>query len=282
MDWINFFRILGYVALIFGAVCTVGVDYLKNKEDDQRELRQQTQMTDLSNNVKNSNKLLEPFSDLATKLYPNLEQKEALEKLRTRMDSADREIKTGSEKVSSLNTELNLEKNTIKTFDVTVSIEFSGNWKEQPYPLWLQPAKPTPYMRWRDSSKKYPDLEFCTSRINYETINANTGLFRNTLSILPGQFPLGELKEILKTYDKMEFWILFTTPEKLLGPKIVFNKIDLVFSINGKKIGELHDSSHMSQDYTTSLQALIPGKNLQLTPTIELTGKPVDILKFSF
>jgi hypothetical protein len=280
MDWLNFFRFVGYIALIFGAICTVGVDYMKVKGDETKERQQQSQLNELSTDIKASKKLLEPFSDLATKLYPHLDQKDALEKLRDRMDSLDREIVSGKEKVVGLSSQLDIEKKTIKTFDVTVSIEFSGVWKEIPYPLWWQPAKPEVFLRWKDSSKKLPDLEFATSRLNYETISPNIGLFKNTLTVLPGQFPLGELTDILKAYDEMEFNILLTQPEKLLGPVITFNKVDIIFSINGTKRGELHENTPMSQDYSQGLRQLIPGKVMYLTPSISLNGRPVDVLKF--
>jgi hypothetical protein len=280
MDWLSIFRVVGYGALIFGAICTVAVDYLKGKEDKKKDTQQQLLMNGLVTDVKDSKKLLEPFKDLATKLYPNIDQKEALEKLRSRMDTVDRQIQEGEQKIGGLSSQLLIEKNTIKSFDVTVAIEFSGTWNKQPYPNWLQPAKPMPFLRWRDNSKRQPDLEFCASRINYETINDTTGLFKNALVILPGGNPLGELTDMLNAYDQMDFWILFTMPENLLNPIVTIRKVDIVFSINGVKKGELHSTSPFSQDYTEALQGLIPGKAMNLSPTMSLTGKLVSILNF--
>jgi hypothetical protein len=280
MDWLSIFRVVGYAALIFGAICTVGVDYLKSKEDKKKEASQQLQMNGLVMDVKDSKKLLEPFKDLATKLYPNVDQNEALEKLRSRIDTVDKQIQEGDKKISGLSSQLQVEKNTIKSFDVTVAIEFSGTWKKRPYPDWLQPSKPRPFLRWRNNSKKLPDLEFCSSKINYETINDTTGLFKNTLVILPGEYPSGELTDILNGYDQMDFWILFTSPENLLGPIVTISKVDIVFSINGVKRGGMHSSTHISQDLSQSLQKLIPGKALNLSPSLSLNGKLVDILNF--
>lgn len=274
MEWLNFFRIVGYVALAIGVICTVGADILKNTQED-------SQMKELMTDVKDSKKLLEPFTELATKLYPGLGEKEALEKLQERMDSLDKAVYLGTEKVNFLNSELDIEKKTIKTFDVSVAIEFSGKWKENPYSQWIQPAKPMTLLIWKDKSKKYADLEFSTSKIYYETVDENIGLFKNTLVIQPGQLPLGQLTDILKEYDEMKLWINLSWPENLLDPKITFKKIDIVFSINGVKRGELHYKPNMTQDYSETLKGLVPGKANVLQPEIELIGKPVDMLKMS-
>lgn len=281
MDWLNFFRIAGYIALFFGVICTVGVDYLKNKQDKVSDSLKEKQMTELMTDVKDSKKLLEPFNDMASKLYPELNQKEALDKLKEKIDSLDKAVSSGAEKVTTLSSELTVEKKTIKTFDVAVSIEFSGTWDKPPYSQWLQPPKPMTLLKWTDKSNKNPDLEFSTSKISYETINSSTGLFKNTLIIQPGQFPLGHLTDILRAYDEMAFWIVLSWPENLLNPKITFNKVDIVFSINGSKRGELHYQPNISMDYSETLKTLVPGKASWLLPRMELTGKPIDVLKMS-
>lgn len=281
MDWLNFFRIAGYIALFFGVICTVAVDYLKNRQDKVNDSQKEKQMAELITDVKDSKKLLEPFNDLASKLYPGLTQKEALDRLQEKIDSLDKSISLGAEKVSTLSSELSVEKKTIKTFDVAISIEFSGKWNKPPYSQWMQLQKPITLLKWTDNSKHNPDLEFSTSKINYETINSNTGLFKNTLIIQPGEFPLGNLTDILKAYDEMAFWIILSWPENLLDPKITFNKVDIVFSINGSKKGELHYQPNISRDYSEDLKALVPGKASWLRPRMELIGKPIDVLKMS-
>ena len=281
MDWLNFFRITGYIALFFGVICTVGVDFLKNRQDKVNDSVKEKQMTELMTDVKDSKKLLEPFNDLSNKLYPGLNHKDALDKLQEKIDSLDKAVSSGAEKVNTLNSELSVERKTIKTFDVAVSIEFSGKWDKPPYSQWLQPPKPMTLLKWMDNSKKNPDLEFSTSKISYETINSSTGLFKNTLIIQPGEFPLGHLTDILKAYDEMDFWIVLSWPENLLDPKITFNKVDIVFSINGSKKGELHYHPNVSMDYSEALKDLVPGKASWLQPRMELTGKPIDVLKMS-
>ncbi|HVU98499.1 MAG TPA: hypothetical protein VHE34_24930 [Puia sp.] len=280
MDWLNTFKYIGYGLLILGAICTVVVDILKGKDDDRKDAQQKRQMTELVTNSQESKKLLAPFSDLAQKLYPNLDQKEALGALMKRMDSADEEIRRGKEKLGSLSSQVTIEKKTIKTFEVVVTIEFSGKWQSQPYPTWLQPPAPQPYLRWKDSSKKLADLNFSASRINCEAVDANTGRFQNTLSILPGQFPLGQLTDVLQEYDQLEFWFLLTDPKKLLSPILTINKVDLVFYLNGTKRGEFHSVGPISQDNSEAIGKIPPGKDMYITPTLTLSGKPVDLLKF--
>jgi hypothetical protein len=281
MDWLNFFRIAGYVALFFGVICTVGVDFLKNKQDLNSDTKKEKQMTELMTDVKDSKKLLEPFNVIASKLYPGLNQQEALEKLKEKIDNLDNAILLGAQNVTALHSEFSLEKKTIKTFDATVSIEFSGKWNKPPYSIWLQTPNPMTFLKWTDTSNKNQDLEFSTSKISFETINSNTGLFKNTLIIQPGQLPLGQLTDILKAYDEMTFWILLSWPENLLDPKITFKKVDIIFSINGSKKGELHYQPNLSMDYSEALKGLVPGKANSLQPCLELNGKPVDVFKMS-
>lgn len=281
MDWLNFFRIAGYVALFFGVICTVGVDLLKNKRDLESDTKKEKQMTELMTDVKDSKKLLEPFNVMASKLYPGLNQQEALEKLKEKIDSLDNAISLGAQNVTALHSELSVEKKTIKTFDVTVSLEFSGKWDKPPYSIWSQMPNPMTFLKWTDTSNKNRDLEFSTSKISYETINSNTGLFKNTLIIQPGQFPLGQLTDILKAYDEMAFWILLSWPENLLDPKITFKKVDIVFSINGSKRGEFHSQPNLSMDYSEALKGLVPGKANELQLRMDLNGKPVDVFNMS-
>jgi hypothetical protein len=280
MDWLNFFKYAGYAALVLGAIATVAVDIIKEKKDNKENVLKQLQMDSLSTNVVESRKLLEPFKDLATKLYPNLDQEDALEKLRNRIDTIDQQVLEGQRNVAELDSKLEIESNTIKSFDVKVSIEFSGKWNDPPYAIWFQPPSPMSFMKWRDNSKKLADLNFCASRINYKTINANTGLFENTLTILPGTAPLGELMQILNEYDEAEFSILLSHPEHLLDPVITFKAVKLTFFINGVKKGELDAQFNQSMDYSSSLKQLVPGQASYLNPSVSTTERPVDAFKF--
>jgi hypothetical protein len=92
---------------------------------------------------------------------------------------------------------------------------------------------------------------------------------------------LGELTDILKDYKGMAFGMLLSWPENLLDPVITIKKVDIVFFINGSKRGEMHYQPNISADYSAELKALIPGKANLLIPTVVLTEKPIDVLKFS-
>ena len=280
----NLLIIITIVSLIAGVIITLCDEKEKNDEvtnlKNQLDAAQNT-LTYIKSNGDTLKSQIKPFLELATQQYPNLSSNEALEKLKNRLNTIDYQILSGSEKLTNLSSELTTEKKIIKTFDVIVSIEFSGKWDKPPYSQWLQPGKPMTLLNWTDNSKKNPDLEFSTSKISYETINSSTGLFKNTLIIQPGQFPLGQLTDILRAYDEMAFWVVLSLPENLLDPKITFNKVDIVFSINGSKNGELHYKPNLSMDYSSDLKALIPGEVSWLQPRMELIGKPIDVLKMS-
>jgi len=274
MDWLNFFRIAGYVALAFGVICTIGVDVLKNRKDKEDELSKETKMNELMTDVKESKKLLEPFNGLANRLYPNLNQADALEKLSTRLDQVDEDILSGKKKIEALR----VESNTIKTFDVLMTVEFSGHWNGDPYPTWFQPASPRTFLKWMDKDKKLPDIEFASPRINIKKINEQTAVFENVLTVQSGSRVLGEPIEILKNYETMHFWIIFTEPKHLINPKISIDKVRLLFSINGSKKGEIILEEKISIDLSDPLSKVTEEKSV-LTPTIFIDGKLFETLK---
>ncbi len=70
MDWLNFFRITGYIAIFFGVICTIGVDYLKNKQDKNTDAIKDKQMTELVTDVKDSKKFF--FDDSVNFLFVTL------------------------------------------------------------------------------------------------------------------------------------------------------------------------------------------------------------------
>lgn len=275
MDWLNFFRIAGYIALLFGVICTIGVDYLKNGQDKKSDAKKEKQMTELMTDVKDSKKLLEPFNDMASKLYPGLNQQEALEKLRERIDSLDKAVSSGAEKITKLSSDFTVERKTIKSFESSVFIEFSGKWKEVPYPLWYQSPSPKTYLRWSDSRKKLPDIEFSSAKINFRTINENTGVFENILAIQPGDAPLGDLLDILRKYDQMSFWFVFTDPKNLIDPKIIITKVKIALLINGSKNGELI----VDESNVIDLSENLSKADTHITPMLSLQGNLVDLFK---
>lgn len=281
MDWLSFFRIAGYIALAFGVICTICVDYLKNKQDSEKEIIQKERestsdkkMTELMVDVKESKKLLEPFTDAANKLYPNLNQNEALEKLSNKLQEIDRDLLLEKQKVRTLT----IENNTIKTLDIYVFIEFSGKWTGHPYSEWYQPAAPKTFLKLQTKDKTMPDIEFSAARINYKTLNDSTGIFENVLTVQPVSSSIGEPIEILKKYDYLEFWLLFTHPKFLTDPKIRINKFKLVLSLNGSRKGEITHTARMTIDLTDSLNK-VDDVHSQLTPSIFLDGKILEAFK---
>ena len=71
MEWLEFFRITGYIALVFGTICTVAVDYIKNKEEKAAEVKLQkgfdnviTRIDDVdSNTIKRLDNLTKRLDD---------------------------------------------------------------------------------------------------------------------------------------------------------------------------------------------------------------------------
>ena len=272
----NFLIFLTIVSLIAGVIITINDE--KDKTDEITNLTNkldttQNTLTYIKSNGDTLKSQIKPFLDLATQQYPNLSSSQALEKLKNRLNDLDKQVLSGSEKITNLSSQLTTEKKTIKTFDVSVYIEFSGKWKGQPYPSWYQPTSPRTFLKWTDKTKKLPDIEFSSPKINFKTINGNTAVFENTLSVQPGITPLGQLDDILSSYNQMSFWFLFTEPENLLDSRIVVNKVKIVFLINGSINGELNS------DNKTEIVLAKAGANQQLNPMLTLDGNLVDLLK---
>jgi hypothetical protein len=255
-------------------ICTIGVDYLKNKKEKANELSAENKMTELMSDVKESKKLLQPFNELANRLYPNINQTDALAKLSTRLDQVDKEILSGKKRIEDLTDE----KNTIKTFDVSIYIEFSGEWTAAPYPIWYQPASPRTYLKWIDRSRKLKDIEFSSNRVNFKTINKTSAAFENVLIVQPGSIPLGELINVLRKYDQLILWFTFTEPKNLVDPKLRIEKIRLFFSINGSRRGEFISDEKMTIDLSEPLSKVNETNSL-LNPTLTLDGNLIEALK---
>lgn len=265
-------------AIVLTLVAAVFAFYFKNQQTELLKSQRQKDLLEIAQANENSELARKESEEAKRDAATAFENAASSNESAAKAELKSRELEV---ELLKLRLAVSVQKKTITTFDVAVSIEFSGKWDKPPYSLWLQPPHPITLLTWTDNSHKNPDLEFSTSKISYETINSSTGLFKNTLIIQPGHFPLGQLTDILKAYDEMAFWIVLSWPENLLNPKITFNKVDIVFSINGSKRGELHYQPNVSMDYSEALKALVPGKASWLEPRMELNGKPVDVLKMS-
>lgn len=206
-------------------------------------------------------KKLEPFIDYAYKLYPTLDETEALKKLGSRLDD--------------LSGELTIVKNTISSFDATVYIKFSGKWGENPYPQWSQPSKPATYLKWIDTTGKLPEIEFKTPKVNYTTIDKTTGVFDNILTVQPGSKPLGEQKSYLSKYNRLIFWFTFSFASNLKDTKIEINEVRIVFSINGTKEYQIISNEIHYVDVKSSISA----DGNYVSPSLTLDGPIVDMIK---
>jgi hypothetical protein len=204
---------------------------------------------------------LEPFIEYAYKLYPTLDETEALKKLTSRLDGLSSELK-------------NI-KNTITSFDATVYIKFSGNWGETPYPQWSQPPKPATYLKWIDTTGKMPDIEFKSPKVNYVTIDKATGAFDNVLAVQPGSKPLGEQKSYLSQYNRLMFWFTFSFAGNLKDTKIEISEVRIVFSINGTKEYQIVSNEINRVDVKGSISA----DGNYVSPSLTLDGPIVDMIK---
>ena len=78
MDWLNFFRWVGYGTLATGAICTIGADISKNRKaardteiSKKNEKLKDEKIDQLLTDSKENKELLRPFKDAAIKLFPN-------------------------------------------------------------------------------------------------------------------------------------------------------------------------------------------------------------------
>ncbi|RAW01245.1 hypothetical protein [Pseudochryseolinea flava] len=212
---------------------------------------------------------IKPFLDLATSKYPNLNSSKALEKLHERIDSLDAQVSIGTKRIGALSSELTVEKKTIKSFSASVYIEFSGEWNGNPYPTWSEPPKCETYMIWSDTTGKMADIEFCSPKINFKTLDSRTGVFENILTVQQGNVPLGQLDDVLLSYNKMRCWLVFSFPKNLLSSLIVTSKIRIAYLINGSKRGELVSNERLTVDLKDRMNESV------INPELSLNGKLV-------
>lgn len=236
MDWINIFKWIGYSALLVGAIGTIAVSILtdneskkKDKEAAESAVKLNARIDTLLTEVQSANKALAPFEDLASRLYPNLDEKDALTRLRFRLDDLEGVVTK--------------EKNIIRSFDAHLYFEFSGNWDSVPYPGWYEYSAPETYLKWKSSTKKAPDIEFKIQRVVYRDGGKQIGIFDNKISVEGTATPLGEDLNFLKNYDQIEFKFILVEPGYVKDGIISIDKLIIKFAINGSIRGEFADNS---------------------------------------
>ena len=250
MDWLNFFRITGYIALVFGAICTIGVDYLKNRQDNKRDELKDKQMTELMNDVKDSKKLLAPFEDLANQLYPSLNQKEALEKLMQQMKINTEEIEKTKNDLDKTKNDLDKEKNTIKSLAIQVKVKFSGNWNSDKVPyntnLWNFIKGSYPPISFKSSLMKVSDMNFNWAEGSYKftPLSNNSALYEVRGTIKVDEFPSGESIEILKKYDQIAVHIPFNDMKNITDTRILMEEFDVSLILNGGIVGTFSEPTN--------------------------------------
>ncbi len=223
---------------------------------------------------------IKPFLDLARDIYPNLDNNQALNKLKIRLDELDKKILSGGRKLETLSNDLLYEQKTIRSFHASVRIKFSGNWTGSPYPGFLNSPNALIYLRWSDNMHRLPDINFCAFKINFKTLNNYTAIFENTLEVQPGTAPLGEQLDKLAYYNQIKFCIPFTDPGRLVKKSIIFEEFQIEFYINGKKSGELINNEKIIIDLSNLIEKA--GKNKMINPGLELRGSFNDILNINY
>jgi len=199
---------------------------------------------------------LEPFIRIATKLFPEYKQNTALEKLQNKMTIFESELK--------------IEKNTIRDLKASVSINFSGDWvggvgivtyfADQEY-LTISSTK---------NENLVPIKFYTTKPYVLEDLDNNHALFSCEQAVHVGEYPLGKTTNELLNYDSIEFFLPFTQ-HKFRKKKILAEKINIIFFVNGIKKGEIYTKTPFEFDIKRSSGEQWAGIEIKLLNKVSLS-----------
>jgi len=200
-------------------------DQKKEHEAKVKEERLNVQITSLLKGNEKLSQQIQSFEEIATNIYPNLNKEEAIEKLK--------------QDYEELRAELSIQKNTIRDFSAKLRVTFSGKWTSEPYPGQLMsPVSHEYYVvleNSQDSSSKRSIKFFATEVYHFKTLGKNRAEFVSKQAVQKGSFPLGKIIRTLHTFSKIKIHIPFFLGNSIEGRKIVIEKIELVFIINGEE-----------------------------------------------
>jgi len=220
--------------MIAGGICSIGVVVTDNQ--DNKALLKEF----ISLEAK-----LNPFLDLAKARFPGLDSGAALNRLSAEikeLEDQTKKLKETSidEKTNRLElvTQLEVEKTKIRDLGVDLTVDFSGEWSEEPWGFMVSSVADEFYIFLHSEKDKSnpPVLKFyATQPYRFSTTGKGQARFQSHQAIKRGETPLGDSVSVLNKYDIFGLWIPFINQKALITHEITISRIEMVFTFNGKQ-----------------------------------------------
>jgi len=187
---------------------------------------------------------LKPFEELATKFYPDIEQKTALTNLKNDFENLRKQFQA--------------EKNTLKEFEAKLKITFSGKWKKSPasivpVSLGTPPPRYIEFLK-TDFEKEKPIKFIATQLYSRKSVAYNRVVFESRQAVPEGNFPLGKNIDELSKYDKIRIYMpLNLRAQNFEGERILIERLEISFFINNRE--------HKKIDLQKMIPFEVPVKN---------------------
>ena len=200
---------------------------------------------DLKNQLRFIEAKLDPFLELAKARFPGLDSTVALQRLSAEIKELENKTKnlekTAIEEKTerqALATELDSERTKIRDLGLDLTVDFSGEWSQDPWAILLSSAADEFYVfLWSQTEKSSVPLVkfFATQPYRFVTTGKGQARFQAHQAVRRGEAPLGTSTNVLSKYDAIGLWIPFLEYERLTTREITISRIEIVFTFNGKR-----------------------------------------------
>lgn len=226
---LTFSHIVVLVGVLLAGLGGFGTYYFGKKADEEKAIDVEAKENRLSEQIDSLTAQLGSFEDIALKLYPDMSKDAAIEKLKNQYEQLQKEIE--------------MQKNTLHNLSSRLKVTFSGKWDSNPYPTQLiSPVNNEYYVVLCNGSQ---NIEFYASEVyKFTTLGDKRAAFASLQQVKDGSFPLGKLKSSLNTYTQINIFVPFFLGGKIEEGKILIERIELVFIVNGMECNPLIVDKH--------------------------------------
>jgi hypothetical protein len=205
--------------LLCSAIIGVLVGYLVSWILPSPEL---TELRKLREDVK-------PIISLTEESFPSIDRSEAIEKLKNDYEH--------------LRTDIEAQKNTLRSLSSRLKVTFSGKWESTPYPSqMLSPVNNEYYVALSNGSQS---IKFYASEVyKFEELGESRASFSSMQKVKDGSFPLGQRMSLLSSYSQIDVHVPFIRGDLLEDGIITIERMELVFAVNGIESNPLIVEEH--------------------------------------
>jgi hypothetical protein len=200
---------------------------------------------DLKNQLGSLERKLDPFLELAKARFPGLDSTAALQRLSAEIKELEGKTKS-LEKTSieektqrqALAKQLDSEQRKVRDFGVDLTVDFSGDWSQEPWGHLISSASDEFYTYlWSRTDKSNMAILkfFATQPYDFVTTGKGRARFQARQAVRRGEAPLGTPIDVLSRYDTIGLWIPFLDYKQLTTREIIISRIEIVFTFNGKR-----------------------------------------------